>query len=211
MLHFSLFLQHMDNMHEYIKHSISRRKKGELIFPADYRGKGSESSIRMALSRLSKEGKLKRLSHGIYFVPKIDPLFGPIYPSAEEVAQSIAKKEKIKIKPAGAYALHTLGLTTQVPTRLVYITDGEDRQIKLGKLTIRFKATTPKKMAMEGSLSSLIIQALEELNIKNIPAETERRIKELLEKEDPGKLKKDLMLAPARIHDYILKLLKRPI
>jgi hypothetical protein len=165
----------------------------------------------MALSRLSKEGKLQRLAHGIYFVPKIDPRFGAIYPSAEEVAQSIAKKEKVKIKPAGAYALHALGLTTQVPTRLVYITDGEDRQIKMGKMTIRFKATTPKKMALEGELSSLIIQALEDLDIKDISTVTEVRIKELLEKEEPGKLKKDLILAPARIHDYILKLLKRSI
>ncbi len=201
----------MDNVHGYISNSISKRKKGELIFPTDYRGKGSESSIRMALSRLSKEGKLKRLAHGVYFVPKIDPLFGEIYPSAEEVAQSIAKKEKIKIKPAGAYALHTLGLSTQVPTRLVYITDGEDRQIKLGKLTIRFKATTPKKMAMEGPLSSLIIQALEEFDIKKVPADIEKRIEELLKKEDPGKLKKDLVLAPARIHDYILRLLKKDV
>lgn len=211
MLHFSLFLQQMANVHEYIKNSISKRRKGELIFPTDYRGKGSESAIRMALSRLSKEGKVKRLAHGIYFVPKIDPLFGPVYPSAEEVAQSIARKEKIKIKPAGANALHMLGLTTQVPTRLVYITDGEDRQIKFGKLTIRFKATTPKKMALEGPLSSLIIQALEELDIKNISVETENKIKDLLEKEDRAKLKKDLMLAPARIHDYLLKLLNRSI
>jgi hypothetical protein len=201
----------MESVHEHIRGSISRRKKGGLIFPADYRGKGSESSVRMALSRLSREGKLKRLAHGVYFVPKIDPLFGEIYPSAEEVAQSIARKEKIKIKPAGAYALHALGLSTQVPTRLVYITDGEDRQIKLGKLTIRFKATTPKKMAMEGPLSSLIIQALEEFDIKNVPGETEKRIRELLEKEDPGKLKKDLVLAPARIHDYILRLLKKAV
>ena len=109
----------MENVHKHIEHSISRRKKGDLIFPTDFRGKGTQTAVKTALSRLSREGKLKRLAHGIYYVPKIDPLFGTIYPAPEEVAESIAKKEKVRIKPAGAYALHRLGLTTQVPTKLV--------------------------------------------------------------------------------------------
>jgi hypothetical protein len=124
------------------------------------------------------------------------------------VAETIAKKEKVRIKPAGAYALHRLGLTTQVPTKLVYITDGENRQIKIGKTVIQFKATTPKKMSLEGQLSSLIIQALNELAPKNIDKDTEAKIKDLLQKEDPRQLKKNLSLTPAKIHDYIIKLLK---
>jgi hypothetical protein len=198
----------MENIHKHIEHSVSRRKKGDLIFPDDFVGKGAQTAVRAALSRLSREGKLKRLAHGIYYVPKIDPLFGAIYPAAEEVAEAIAKKEKVRIKPAGAYALHRLGLTTQVPTKLVYITDGENRQIKIGKTTISFKATTPKKMALEGQLSSLVILALDELNAKNIDIETEKKIKTILEKENPGQLKRNLSLTSGRIHDYIIKLLK---
>ncbi|MBS1737539.1 MAG: type IV toxin-antitoxin system AbiEi family antitoxin domain-containing protein [Bacteroidetes bacterium] len=198
----------MENVHRHIEHSISRRKKGELIFPTDFRGKGTQTAVKTALSRLSREGKLKRLAHGIYYVPKTDPLFGVIYPAPEEVAESIAKKEKVRIKPAGAYALHRLGLTTQVPTKLVYITDGENRQIKIGKTVIRFKATTPKKMSLEGQLSSLVILALDELNIANIDSDTTNKIRAILQKENPGQLKRNLLLTSARIHDYILKLLK---
>lgn len=198
----------MENVHKHIEHSVLRRKKGDLIFPTDYRSKGPQTAVKTSLSRLSKEGKLKRLAHGIYYVPKIDPLFGAIYPFPEEVAEAIAKKEKVRIKPAGAYALHRLGLTTQVPTKLVYITDGENRKIKIGKTTIRFKATTPKKMALEGQLSSLVILALDELKLKNIDGVTERKIKELLQNENPGQLKRNLSLTSGRIHDYIIKLLK---
>jgi hypothetical protein len=205
---FFLIFVTMDNAHKYIQHSVSRRKKGDLIFPSDFRSKGTQAAIKTALSRLSREGKLKRLAHGIYYVPKIDPLFGAVYPAPEEVAEAIAKKEKVRIKPAGAYALHRLGLTTQVPTRLVYITDGENRQIKIGNTVIKFNATTPKKMSLEGQLSSLVILALDELNPKNIDLDTERKIKELLQKENPGKLKRNLSLTSARIHDYIVKLLK---
>lgn len=198
----------MESVHKYIEHSILRRKKGDLIFPTDFRGKGTQTAVKTAMSRLYREGKLKKLAHGIYFVPKIDPLFGAILPAPEEVAESIAKKEKVRILPAGAYALHRLGLTTQVPTKLVYITDGENRQIKIGKTVIRFKATTPKKMSLKGQLSSLVILALDEINPANIDNDTANKIKAILQKENPSQLKRNLLLTSARNHDYIVTLLK---
>ncbi|MEO5889692.1 MAG: DUF6088 family protein [Ferruginibacter sp.] len=199
----------MEKAHTHIEHSIARKKKGELIFPTDFRGQGTAAAIKKALSRLTQQGKLKRLSHGIYYVPKVDPVFGEIYPSPAAVAAIIAKKEKVSIRPAGAYALNQLGLSTQVPTKLVYLTDGVPRQLKIGKVIVQFKSTTQKKLAARGDLSGLIIQALEELDTRNMNPETEKRIMELLLKEDPKKLQHDMKLAPARIHDYILNLLKQ--
>ena len=75
-------------------------------------------------------------------------------------------------------------------------------------MTIVFKATTSKRLSMEGPISSLVIQALEELDLTNMHPETELKIRELLAKENPAKLKHDLALAPARQYDYIMKLLK---
>lgn len=198
----------MEPAHTYINATISRLKPGGLVFPTDFRGKGTGDAIKKALSRLAAKGKLSRLAHGIYFVPKTDPVFGTVFPAADEVAKMIAKKEKVRIRPAGAYALHQLGLTTQVPTRLVYITDGVSRNLKVGKTTIQFKATSNKKLSTKGKISGLLIQALEELDIDKIGPGTELKIRELLKKEDPRILKHDLGLAPARINDYIVKLLK---
>lgn len=200
----------MGKTQTYINDYISDDKAGEIIFPSDFRGIGNEGAIKMALHRLVKQGKIRRLAHGIYYIPKIDPLFGEVYPGAEKVAQAIAEKEKIRIRPTGVSALNRLGLSTQVPMKLVYITDGSPRQIKLGKTIIKFKATTSKKLSAKGELSGLIIQALEELDPDKIEPDRERKIKELLLKEDPEHLKHDLKLAPARIHDYILKLLNQP-
>ena len=197
----------MGKTHSEIENTLKRKKKGNLIFPTDFRGMGSEAAIKMALNRLNKENIIKRIAHGIYLIPKIDPLFGAISPSPEEVAEALAKKEKVNIKPTGAYALHKLGLTTQVPTKLVYLTDGSPREIKMGKTIIKFKATTSKKLAMAGPYSSLIIQALEELGTDNIDEQTESKIKALLRKENPALLLNDLKLAPAKINDYIIKLL----
>jgi hypothetical protein len=199
----------MVKAHTYIENILHRRKSGELIFPTDFRGKGTEDAIKKALSRLAQKGVLKRLSHGIYYIPKFDPVLGELRPGAEDVVKMLAKKEKIRVRPAGAYALHRLGLTTQVPTKLVYITDGHPRLFKLGKLQIKFKATTPKKLSTIGKISSLLIQALEEIGPENVNAFMESKIHDLLKNEDPKKLKHDLALAPAKINDYIVKLLKK--
>lgn len=198
----------MEATQSYIRTSLSKKKPGELIFPTDYRGYGTEAAIKKALSRLAREEKLRRLSYGIYYIPKIDPVLGELKPSAEEVAQMIAHKEKIKIRPTGAYALNKLGLTTQVPTKLVYITNGNQKQFRVGKLSVKFKPTVHKKLSMVGEISSLVIQALEELDTKNVSPDMAAKIKALLLKEDPKKLKHDLTLAPARINDFIVKLLK---
>jgi hypothetical protein len=90
---------------------------------------------------------LQQIAHGIYCVPQQHDLFGPIYPSAEKVAEGIAKKEQIKIKPAGAYALHRLGLSTQV----------QDRRISLEQAKSKpYRTNTPvPEIAFINSFSNL--------------------------------------------------------
>jgi hypothetical protein len=198
----------MEKTHTFIESSLSGQKEGELIFLTDFRGSGTEDAIRKTLSRLAHTGQIKRLAHGIYYKPKVDPVLGELRPGADEVVKMLAQKEKIKIRPSGAYALHQLGLTTQVPTKLVYITNGHSRQFKLGKLQIKFKATSPKKLETVGDISSLLIQALEEIGTEKVDPVTEAKILELLLKEQPEKLKYDLSLAPAKVNDYIVRLLK---
>ena len=194
-------------VHKQIEKKLVKIKKGQLLLLSNFREMGSDVAIRKAFSRLSNEGKIKRIARGIYLVPESDSILGELMPSMESVAEFIAKKEHIRIKPVGSYALHKLGLTTQVPMKLVYFTDGPARLIKIGKTTIKFKPTTPKKLALEGELSSLIIQALEELGTENLEAGTIKRIKELLKKEDPKKLMKDLKLAKATISKFLFALL----
>jgi Family of unknown function (DUF6088) len=197
----------MESIQTNIERRILRYKKGELFFPVDFRGLGSATAIKMGLSRLTAKGKVRRLAHGIYYVPKQDPLFGELYPAPEKVAQTIAKRAKVRIKPTGSQALHLLGLSTQVPTKLVYLTDGERRQIKMGKTSIEFRPTTPKKIAFEGKLSSLVILGLMEVGTENLSKDFRRRIKNILLQEKTNALKRDLTLAPVLIYDFILHLL----
>lgn len=201
----------MEKTHTSIKQALARKKPGDLIFAADFRGRGTEAAIRKTLSRLASKGTLKRAAQGIYYIPKIDPVLGELHPGPQQIAEKIAKKEKVRIRPTGAYALNRLGLSTQVPVKIVYLTDGVPRTLKVGKATIKFIATTSKKLSTKGELSGLIILALEELDLKHIDQQKEKRILDLLLKENPKDLQHDLALAPSRIHDYIVKLLKKSV
>jgi len=183
-----------------IYESVRKLQPGTLVFPTDFLEFGSNKAINMALSRLAKEGHIQRFAKGVYFTPKTDPLFGPVYPSFEDVAKAIADKEQIKIRPTGAYALNKLRLSTQVPMRVVYLTNGHSRNFKIGpKGSIRFKQTTPKVMAVKNDLVFLAIQALQELRKDGVTEEVITRLIEVLKRVDIQQLRDDAKLAPVWI------------
>jgi hypothetical protein len=186
---------------------IVQKGKGSLVFASDFQELASNDAIRKNLSRLTREGLLNRLGPGIYLFPKYDTELGMLYPSTEEIAEAIASQEKARIIPTGSQALYKLGLSTQIPLKAVYLTDGMRRTIKLGKRTITFKITTPRKLATKGKISSLVIQALQELGKNNINNDVIRQIKKVLIKEDPELIRHDAKVAPVWIAKILFLLI----
>ena len=197
----------MKSIEKLIEKSITTKRKGTLFIPDDFLSYGSSEAIRKALGRLEDKKIIIRVSQGIYVQPKISKLIGPLTPSAEEVAEAIAKRDKIRTIPTGSYALNALGLSSQVPMKIVLLTDGSPREIKVGKRSIKFKRTTPKNLMAKGKISRLVIQALKEIGIGKIRMEEEHKILELLKKENVKDLKHDIALAPV----WIQKLMKKAL
>lgn len=198
----------MKSIELQIENNIESHQRGTLFFPDSFNNFGSSEAIRKALQRLEEKGFITRITQGIYVRPIISEYIGEVLPSAEQVAKSIAKRDKVKIVPTGVYALNALGLSTQVPLNLVYLTDGAPRIIKVGKRTIKFKKTTPKNLLAKGEISSLVIQALREIGIDRITIDEEKKIIELLEGEDRSNLQHDIQLAPVWIKKIMQKALK---
>lgn len=188
---------------EFLKY----RSKGKIYFLADFASIGSSESIRKSLSVLVKKGTLVRLTQGIYLYPKIDAEFGILYPSVDDVCKAIAKRDKARIEPTGVFALHSLGLSTQIPVNVVYLTDGIPRKIKYGNRFIKFKKTAPKNLAMKGKVSSLVIAALKQLGKNVITPEVQFQLAKALKKESPENIKHDIQLAPEWISKLILSLI----
>jgi DNA-binding GntR family transcriptional regulator len=195
------------NTERHILNRLNRTKKGVIFFTQDFSGEFSLSTIRKAFQRLVEKGKVRRIANGIYVRPEQSEFIGEVLPSAEEVALAIAKRDKATIVPSGALALNQLGLTTQVPLNLVYLTDGSARNITVGNRTIKFKKTAPKKLSAKGELSGMAILALQMLGKNNLDEERKKHLIQLLKKENKRHLEHDIKLAPAWISELLKKAL----
>lgn len=184
------------SLHTRLEQLITSQKPGEIIFPADFLELGSPEAIHMALSRLTDQKKVARLAKGIYVKPRIDEHLGPVLPSLEEIAHAIAEKEHVIIRPTGAYALNKLGLSTQVPTKVVFLTNGSRRQIRVGKGILTFKPTTPKNLAAKNELVFLAIQSLIELGEQKTTDKVKAILKDKLQAVSPVVIREDAKFAP---------------
>lgn len=187
---------------------LKDNKHGKLFFPANFSKIGSADAIHQALKRLSEKGILIRIAHGIYLYPKIDKELGVLYPPINEIAKAIAKRDKARIIPTGVQALNLLGLSTQVPMKVVYLTDGAQRTIAIGNQSIKFKKTSPKNLTVKGEISGLVIQALREIGNRKVNDEQLKIILGYLQKENPDNVKYDARLAPAWISKIMLSTLE---
>lgn len=175
---------------------IKKAKRGSLFFVEDFLNFGNSKAIAKALERLVNKGEISRVARGIYVRFEKDPILGPVKPGAEAIAKAIAKRDKARIVPTGALALNALGLSTQVPMNVVYLTDGAARRINIGKRKIIFKKASPKNLTSIGDISGLAIQALKEIGKDNITENKKRMILEHLKNEDKYRLEHDIRLAP---------------
>jgi hypothetical protein len=187
---------------------IKQTARGKLVFISDFSEYGNYDTVRKSLQRLVNKGLIIRISKGIYYIPKKDNILGILYPTTEEIGKAIAKRDKARIIPTGAYAQHLLGLSTQIPMNVVYLTDGSARKIKIGNQTIVFKKTSPKNLSFESQLSSLLIQALKSKKEINITEADKRRLKEVIKKSDElERIKNDIRIAPVWIRKLVLQIL----
>lgn len=191
------------NLEIQILEKIKKAKRGTVFFTENFIAKGNADAVRKALERLVKIGEIKRIANGIYVRPEIDPVIGEVTPGIDKIAKAIAKRDKARIVPTGVYALNRLGLSTQVPLNVVYLTDGTARKIKIGKRAITFKKATPKNVAANGEISKLAIQALRAIGKDKVTPEEIDKIQELLRKENPVHLQHDYKLAPEWIRQII--------
>jgi len=162
--------------------------------------------VDLALHRLVKRKILRRLARGLYEYPREHPELGTLSPDIEKVAQTLAGKHRIRLQPAGAYATNLLGLSEQVPAKVVFLTDGPSRTVKIGRQEIQLRRTTPRNMAAAGRLSGLLMQAFRHLGKEHITRARIEHLKRALPAKERQKLLKDLPLAPVWMHPLFREL-----
>ena len=182
-----------------VKNRIIDHGRGWCFTPMHFSDLGSDASIRKALSQLQKQNIIRRLAQGVYDYPKMHDLLGIIPPDLNEVAKAIAEKNGVQIQPAGAHAANLVGLSVQVPGRIIFLTEGPSRKVKIGNQEIIFKKTTKKIMSSAGTREGLLIQALKNLGKDHIDQIARAQIAEFLKDSNEKEIRQNMKFAPAWI------------
>lgn len=184
---------------------IRAKPRGSVFVPIDFLDLGGRASVDQALSRLHRGGVLRRLARGVYDRPKQHPRLGALSASLTDVAAAIARSTRSRLLISGALAANQLGLSTQVPARLTYLTDGTSRTVRVGQQTIDFRRASPRALAGAGSAAGLVIQALRYLGRGRITSDAIDRIRRALSDKDRAVVgaQKHVVNAPAWMHSFL--------
>ncbi|MDP2942810.1 MAG: DUF6088 family protein [Candidatus Omnitrophota bacterium] len=193
-------------MENKIASRIHSKDVGWVFTPNHFLDLGSRTAVAQALVRLVRAGTIRRLAHGLYDYPEKHPTLGDLPANYERIAQALAGRDNLRIQPSGAYAANLLGLTEQVPARIVFLTDGANRTVQINKQQLALKRTTPKNMATAGRMSGLVIQALRYLGQDNVDDKIIGILKKKLSSDDKRQLINDLRFAPVWIGTIFRKL-----
>jgi hypothetical protein len=187
---------------------IYGKGRGWVFTPTRFLDLGSRNAIGQALVRLSKSGTIRRLARGLYDYPARHTKLGPLSPAPDAIAKAISEKDESRLQPSGAYAVNRLGLSQQVPAKIVYLTDGPEKSVIVGNQMIRLRRTTPKNMATAGRISGLVIQALRYLGKEGVTSQHIATLHRSLSADDRRQLLKDKIYAPTWMHQYFIKIAK---
>lgn len=198
----------MESIANQIEKRIESKERGVFIFSSGFVDIATPENVTKVLQRMMKAGKIIRVCQGVYYYPRIDTKYGlgVIKPTTTEIALAIAKRDGVDIFPTGSYALHALGLSTQVPANAVFITNGSPRKINIGrKKDILFKhSDNAHNFEYKSKEMQLVVAALKEIG-KGLATEEELTIiKEIVDRVPENQFKHDLALAP----NWIIKLIK---
>ena len=196
----------MQAIENIILNRIYGHGRGWCFTPSDFFSVGNAGAVWIALLRLKRKEKIRQLAKGLYDYPRMHPELGMLSPDPEAVAKALARERNIRIQPSGAYAANLLGLSEQVPARIVFQTDGAARKVRIGNQEIVLRRTTPHNMATAGRITGTIIQALRFIGKDRITPAHKESLMRKLTAADKRQLLKDRHYAPGwmrRIFDEI--------
>jgi Family of unknown function (DUF6088) len=195
-------------MLQSIEHQLLRRIRGKGMGWAfsqhDFTGLTRRSAIDLALHRLLRKGAIRRVTRGIYDYPRFSALLNQeLSPDTDLTAQALARKFGWRIQPSGPTAQNLLGLSTQVPARIIYLSDGPDRSYRFGNSALVFEHTALKEAGFKRPESGLIVQALKSSGQDRITPDVITKIRRWLDPKLREKILADTRTATGWVYAAI--------
>jgi len=194
-------------MKDRIQTRIERLGPGKAFMAKDFLDIASRGSIDVALGTLTRAGTIRRIQRGLYDLPRVSAsLGGALSPDIDEAARAIARRNRWTIIPDGPWAANLLGLSTQVPAKVVYLSDGPAKKVPLGRRSIQFKHARPQTLAGGDRKSALVIQALRHLGKDGVDARTLSTLRKSLSEPERKRLLKTTRLGVEWIYGVAKKI-----
>ncbi len=182
----------MSTIHDHILNRIRGHDRGKVFTPKDFLDLGSRDAADQSLSRLVKSGEIRRLGRGLYHYPRVNERLGiAIGPDPDEIAEALGRQTGSRVLPSGAVAANRLGLSTQVPARPVYLTDGRTRQVRVGGMVFQIRHAAPKELSAASRTSAMVFQALRHLGREAVDEQVIARLRRALSADQQQQLLRD--------------------
>ncbi len=199
----------MSKLYDKALYFIAGHGRGWAFSSSDMMKKFSRQQSDNLLSDLVKDGKIRRVSRGIYDYPKYSELLQQeLSPDIDQVARAFARKFNWRIEVSGESALNLLGLSTQIPGKYTYLSDGPNKSYKVLDATIEFKKSSLKNIGFKHKESSLIVQALKILGKEHINYKVIAKIKKQIDPAKYPKILKDTQSSTVWIYETIKEICK---
>lgn len=181
---------------------ILHSKKGTIFLPDSFAPIDTHYASNV-LATLCNDGLIVRIAFGLYVRPEMTSL-GPLLPSMQEIAQTIAKRDSAKILPTGPTAENFLGFSTQIPMNAVYLTSGSSRKIRIGKQTLTLKHSAPDTFAYKGKIMPILVLALKSIGKDDVDEDALDNVYGVLKQyPEEDTWQTDVLLAPRWIRKII--------
>lgn len=191
-----------------LKDQIVKQNPGAVFCANDFSDLGSRGNVDVTLHRLAHSGVIRRLGYGLYDKPRTSPLLGDLSPDLADIIKAYGRRtgQTLTLDPLGA--ANALSLTTQVPAKTTFLTDGKSHTLRICSIDIQLIHASPKKLAGAGRSVGLIIQALRYFGNRIIPDDALQALSKRLTDKDVkalSSLKNKTLLSLAPHIDRILK------
>ena len=178
--------------------------RGWAFFANDFADLGSREAVHLALHRLEKKETIRRVIRGLYEYPRYSDLLAQcMAPDMDEVARALARRFGWSIQATGPAALNLIGLSSQVPGRYAYRSDGPRRTYKVGKTSLEFKPGALKDAGFRVAESGTLVEALKSLGEARINAETLAKCRSWLPATKHAAVLKDTQRVTGWVYDAI--------
>ena len=96
------------SVYDKLKRQIQKRPPGAVFVTREFLALGSRAAVDEALSRLAREGVIRRLGRGLYDFPRRHPVLGPVPGDPDQIAAALARKTGSRLQSAGGQAAKRL-------------------------------------------------------------------------------------------------------